>query len=166
MTKVILHVEDDENDVLLFEHALNKAGVDSPVHVVSNGRQAIEYFKGEGKFSNREAFPLPGLVLLDLKLPLVPGLEVLKWIRQQAELSIPVIILTSSENEEDMQAAYELCANAYLVKPNEVTKLAAVATAIKDFWLTLNCFPAEPRPFPCLAASERKAAQPGKASRK
>jgi CheY-like chemotaxis protein len=158
MTKLILHVEDDENDVLLFEHALAKVGVDNPVQVASNGRQAIDYLKGEGKYAEREQFPLPHLVLLDLKLPLVPGLEVLRWIRHDARLSIPVIILTSSESEEDIQTAYELCANAYLVKPNEVTNLAKVAKAIKDFWLTLNCFPVEPRPFPCLAGNEHNAA--------
>jgi len=159
MTKTILHVEDDENDVLLFEHAMNKAGVDNPIHVASDGRQAIGYLKGEGKFANRDEFPLPHLVLLDLKLPLVPGLEVLKWIREQAKLPIPVLILTSSENEADIEAAYRLCANAYLVKPNEVTKLVEVAKAIKDFWLTLNCFPAEPAPRPCAqpSAPHRKA---------
>jgi DNA-binding response OmpR family regulator len=166
MTKVILHVEDDENDVLLFEHALSKARVDNPVYVASNGRQAIHYLKGEGKFADRDEFPLPWLILLDLKLPLVPGLEVLKWIRHEARLSIPVLILTSSENEVDMEAAYELCANAYLVKPNEVGKLAEVAKAIKDFWLTLNCLPAEPKPFPSFAADERKPAKVHSASRK
>jgi CheY-like chemotaxis protein len=166
MIKVILHVEDDENDVLLFEHALSKAQVDNPVHVASNGRQAIEYLKGEGRFGDRDEFPLPHIVLLDLKLPLVPGLDVLKWIRNEARLSIPVIILTSSENEADMQAAYELCANAYLVKPNEVGKLAEIARAIKDFWLTLNCLPMEPRPFPCMTGDERKAATADKAGKK
>src|SRR5207237_4295601 len=130
MTKVILHVEDDENDVLLFEHALNKAGVDNPVHIASNGREAIDYLKGEGKFANRDEFPLPHLVLLDLKLPLVPGLEVLRWIREQAKLPTPVIVLTSSENEADIEAAYRLSANAYIVKPNEVGKLSEVARAI------------------------------------
>src|SRR5258705_5109841 len=138
MTKVILHVEDDENDVLLFEHAMSKAEVDASIQVASNGREAIDYLKGEGKFANRDEFPLPNLVLLDLKLPLVPGLEVLKWIREQAKLTIPIIILTSSENEEDIETAYRLCAKAYLVKPNEVTQLVEVAKAINDFWLTLN----------------------------
>src|SRR2546423_581327 len=146
MTKAVLYVEDEENDVLLFEHAMQKVGVDNPVHVALDGRQAIDYFKGEGKFANRAEFPLPSLVLLDLKLPLVPGLEVLKWIREQAKLTTPVIVLTSSENEADIKEAYRLHANAYLVKPNEVTKLVELAKAIKDFWLTLNCFPPEPAP--------------------
>jgi len=138
MTKVILHVEDDENDVLLIQHAMEKAGAESSIQVASDGKQAIDYLKGEGKFSNRDQFPLPCLVLLDLKLPFVPGLEVLKWMRQEAQLPIPVIILTSSENEADIATAYRLGANAYMVKPNEVGKLVDVAKAIKDFWLTFN----------------------------
>src|SRR2546426_4873268 len=117
MTKVILHVENEENDVFLLQHAMTKAGVDNPVQVASDGQQAINYFKGEGKFSNRAQSPLPYLVLLDLKLPFVPGLEVLKWIRGQAQLPTAVVILTSSENEADIAAAYRLGANAYLVKP-------------------------------------------------
>jgi CheY-like chemotaxis protein len=148
MTKVILHVEDEENDVLLFEHALSQAGVDNPVHVAGNGRAAIEYLKGEGKFSNRDEFPLPHLVLLDLKLPLVPGLEVLKWIREEGPRMVPVVILTSSENEADIEAAYRLSANGYVVKPNEVGRLVEVAQAIKSFWLNLNCLPPDAAPLP------------------
>jgi CheY-like chemotaxis protein len=102
-------------------------------------------------------------VLLDLKLPLVPGLEVLKWIRQQAQLSVPIVILTSSENEADIEAAYRLGANAYLVKPNEVTKLVEVAKAIKDFWVTLNCLQTDPGPAsppsPPRQARARRAAR-------
>src|SRR5213594_4107373 len=138
MKKVILHVEDDENDVVLIQHAMEKAGAESSIQVASDGKQAIDYLKGEGKFSNRDQFPLPCLVLLDLKLPFVPGLEVLKWMRQEAQLPIPVIILTSSENEADIATAYRLGANAYMVKPNEVGKLVDVAKAIKDCWLTFN----------------------------
>jgi len=138
MTNVILHVEDEENDVMLFQHAMAKAGVENPVQVAIDGQQAIDYFKGEGKFADRAEFPLPRLILLDLKLPFVPGLEVLKWIRRQARLQIAVVVLTSSEDAADLAAAYELGANAYVVKPNEVTKLVDVAKAIKDFWLTLN----------------------------
>ena len=142
-TKFILHVEDDENDVMLVQHALGEASVETPVHVVGDGLQAVDYFKGTADFSDRERFPFPDLVLLDLKLPFVPGLEVLKWIREEAKLPTPVIILTSSENETDIAAAYRLSANAYIVKPNQISKLVEVAKAIKDFWLTLNSPPPE-----------------------
>jgi CheY-like chemotaxis protein len=152
MTQVVLHVEDEENDVLLFQHAMAKAGLVTPVQVAGDGQKAIDYLKGEGKYSNRAEFPFPCLVLLDLKLPFVPGFDVLKWIRQEAQLATAVIILTSSESEADIAKAYQLGANAYLVKPNEVAKLVEVAQAIKDFWLTLN------RPPPEVAVALNSAA--------
>jgi CheY-like chemotaxis protein len=135
MTEVILHVEDEENDAFLFQHAMTRAGHLVPIQVATDGQKAIDYLKGEGNFANRAEFPLPSLVLLDLKLPHVPGLEVLKWIRQEAALSIPVVILTSSENEGEIAAAYELGADAYLVKPSDSGELAEIARVIKDFWL-------------------------------
>ena len=142
MAKVVLYVEDEENDVLLFQHAMAKAGHLGPIQVATDGQKAIDYLEGAGNFANRDDFPLPCLVLLDLKLPHVPGLEVLKWIRQEGALAIPVVILTSSENDDDIAAAYELGANAYLVKPSDIRQLAEIAKAIKDFWLIQN------RPFP------------------
>jgi two-component system response regulator len=145
MSNVILYVEDEENDVLLMQHAMAKAGVSSPVHVASDGQQALDYLKGEGKFANRTDFPLPCLVLLDLKLPLVHGLDVLKFIRQIG-LPVIVVILSSSESEQDIAAAYSLGANAYLVKPSDVTKLVEVARGIKEFWFALNRPPPESRP--------------------
>jgi DNA-binding response OmpR family regulator len=138
VSKVVLHVEDEENDVLLLQYAMTKAGHQMPLQVATDGQMAIDYLKGEGCFANREEFPLPDLVLLDLKLPLVPGPEVLKWIRQEAALRMPVIILSSSENQDDIATAYELGANAYLVKPSDTRHLADIAKAIKDFWLDQN----------------------------
>jgi CheY-like chemotaxis protein len=159
MTKLILHVEDDENDVLLTQLAMTKAEITNPVQVASDGQQAIDYLKGEGKFANRAKFPLPYLVLLDLKLPLVPGLDVLEFIRQ-ADLPIMVVVLSSSENDEDIAAAYRFGANAYLVKPNETSELLDLAKALKDFWLTLNrpppetqCTSDQPLPRPQKALS-------------
>ena len=137
MTKLILHVEDEDDDVFLIQNAFTKAGVTLPVHVARDGQQALDYLKGQGKYANRAEFPLPYLVLLDLKLPFTPGLDVLKFIRE-AKLPIVVVILSSSESETDIAAAYRLGANAYLVKPSDMAKLADVAKGIKDFWLTLN----------------------------
>ena len=138
MRKIILHVEDDENDVLLIHHALKKAGILDPIQVATDGQMAIDYFEGAGKFADRSEFPLPTLVLLDLKLPHVPGLEVIKWIRREAGLSVPLVVLTSSEHEGDIAAAYELGANAYLVKPTDSRKLAEMAQAINLFWFIHN----------------------------
>jgi DNA-binding response OmpR family regulator len=140
MPKGILHVEDEENDILLFQYAMTKTDQDVSIQVATDGQQAIDYLNGEGNYANRAEFPLPSLVLLDLKLPLVPGLQVLKWIRRERSLFIPVVVLSSSENEEDIAAAYELGANAYLVKPSDTRHLCEIAKAIKDFWLTLNRF--------------------------
>jgi CheY-like chemotaxis protein len=144
MARTILLVEDEANDVYFMQEAMKKAGVVNPIRVASDGRQAIDYFKGAGNFANREEFPLPCLVLLDLKLPYVMGLEVLKWIRQRPELQVIVIILSSSKDEEDIATAYRLGANGYLVKPPDLGKLLDMAKSIKDFWLTQNIPPSDP----------------------
>jgi len=143
MARTILLVEDEPNDVFFMQQAMQKAGVVNPIHVAGDGQQAIDYFKGAGKFANRAEFPLPCLVLLDLKLPYVMGLDVLKWIRQQPELPAIVIILSSSKEEEDITAAYRLGANGFLVKPPDLGKLLDMAKSIKDFWLTRNTPPPE-----------------------
>ena len=142
--KTILQVEDDPNDVFLLQKAMTKAGVENPIQVASDGRQAIEYLKGTGKFADREKFPLPCLVLLDLKLPYVMGLNVLQWIRQQPGMALVIIMLSASAEDADIAAAYRLGANAFLTKPSESSKLVEMAKAIKDFWLTHNTLPQEP----------------------
>lgn len=86
MTKLILLVEDDENDVFFFQRAMNSAGMLNPIQVANDGQTAIGYLQGTGKFADRATFPLPGLIFLDLKLSFVTGLDVLKWIHQQAGL--------------------------------------------------------------------------------
>jgi CheY-like chemotaxis protein len=145
ITKPILLVEDEPNDVLFFQRAMKKAGMINPVQVVNDGQAAIDYLQGTGKFAQREEFPLPALILLDLKLPFVMGLDVLKWIRQQSELAPIVVVLSSSREEADIAAAYRLGANAYLVKPAEASKLGDMVRAIKDFWLTQNTPPPNSR---------------------
>jgi CheY-like chemotaxis protein len=139
--QTILQVEDDPNDIFLLQHAMKKVGLTNPVHVATNGRQAIEYLSGAGKFANREKFPLPSLVLLDLKLPFVMGLEVLKWIRHQPGPAPIVLLLTASAEEVDIATAYRLGANGFLTKPSTAGKLEDMAKAIKDFWLTQNTLP-------------------------
>src|SRR5678815_6079041 len=134
----ILQVEDDPNDVFLFHHATKRVGLENPIQVASNGQEAIDYLHGAGKFANREQFPLPCLVLLDLKLPYVMGLDVLKWIRQQPGPALIVVMLTASGEDADIAAAYRLGANAFLTKPSESRKLEDMVKAIKDFWLTHN----------------------------
>src|SRR5437764_14452402 len=116
--KTILQVEDDPNDAYFFQHAMNKLNAANPVRVVTDGQEAIDYLSGTGKFADREQFPVPDLVLLDLKLPYVMGLDVLKWIREQPNTAPVVIILTASAEDEDIASAYRLGANAFLTKPS------------------------------------------------
>jgi CheY-like chemotaxis protein len=147
MAKVhsILHVEDREEDVFLLKYAFKRVGIVNAVHVVTDGQEAIDYLSGNGKFSDRMRYPLPSLVLLDLQLPQKTGLEVLEWVRQQPLLkSIIIIVHSSSIHEGDVRRAYDLGANAFLVKPSSTDSLAGMCQALKDFWLTHNTPPAEP----------------------
>ena len=138
----ILQVEDEESDVLFVQMAAEKVGILKPVQVVRDGREAIDYLAGNGKFSDREQHPLPCVVLLDLKLPHVPGLEVLKFIRSQPQLAtLVVIVLTSSDQNSDIEAAYRLGANSYIVKPLNPADLFNILTLIKSYWLRVNRFP-------------------------
>jgi CheY-like chemotaxis protein len=135
----ILLVEDDPNDVLLLERAFRRAGLVYPLTIVNDGDQALDFLQGEGKYENRIKYPLPDLVLLDLKLPRRSGHEVLTWIRRQPGLRrIPVIILTSSKESRDVSEAYDEGANSYLVKPPNAESLIEMVNQLEKYWLTLN----------------------------
>lgn len=141
----ILVVEDNEDDAFLLERAGKQAGVNS-FRFVSDGRQAIDYLKGNGPFSDRGRFPMPFLILLDLKLPFVSGFDVLKWIRQQPEFcTLVVIVLTSSKERRDIRRAAELGASSYLTKPATTGELVELIRAIKEYWLHMHQFPPQPR---------------------
>lgn len=135
----ILLVEDEETDVKLIRRALKKGGVVNKVQVVRDGQQALDYLFGKGQYADRAQYPLPGLVLLDLKLPKVGGLEVLEQIKAIEQLKrIPIVVLTSSADSKDINRAYDLGANSYLVKPVEFAAFCEVAAKIKLYWLLLN----------------------------
>ena len=137
--KPVLYAEDEDNDAFFLKRAFDVAIVAHPLVVVPDGQVAIDYCSGAGRYSNRDEFPLPCLLLLDLNMPKKTGLEVLKWIRNSPTVStLPVIILTSSLQDEDVHRAYLQGANAYLVKPSNPDELIAMAKTIKDFWLTQN----------------------------
>ena len=139
MTRSILLVEDDENDVLVMKMALEKVGLTGLIRMATDGREAQDYLSGSGIFADRHEYPLPYLILLDLKLPRVMGLEVLKWIRERPEFdSTIVLILSSSSMPEDIQGAYRLRANGYLVKPHTLENLQLMTQAIKGFWFIHN----------------------------
>lgn len=124
---VILLVEDNEDDALLVQLQLQRAGVDFELKTVYDGNEAIRYLAGEGKYSDRENFPMPSLVLLDLNLPIVSGLEVLAWIKEQPTFqSLPVIVLTATEDEAVIQKALALGANYYISKPPSAETLKVI----------------------------------------
>jgi CheY-like chemotaxis protein len=138
-THTILLVEDDENDVLFMEMALQKADLAHSFRVVEDGQAAIDYLSGAGEYVDRARFPLPALVFLDLKLPLIMGMEVLKWIREQSALdTMAVIVLTSSQQRSDIEKACALGANSYLVKPSSPAGLGEIVDLVKRYWLRLN----------------------------
>lgn len=135
----ILHVEDDPNDVLLIGRAFRKAEIAAQVQVVNDGDQAVQYLEGANGFAQRDKFPLPSLVLLDMKLPRKSGAEVLEWLRAQPVLKrIPVVMLTASRQPIDVNRAYELGANAYLVKPVNFDALVEMLKTLDSFWLRAN----------------------------
>jgi CheY-like chemotaxis protein len=136
---VILLAEDDPNDVLLIQRAFQRTLVANPVQVVRDGEEALAYLKGEDPFSDRERHPLPVLLLMDLKMPRKTGLEVLEWVRQQPGLRrLPIIVLTSSNQSPDINRAYELGANSYLVKPAGFDSLLELVKNLDMYWLILN----------------------------
>jgi CheY-like chemotaxis protein len=144
MSKTILLVEDEPNDAFFFEHCARKVGVDNPVIIARDGREALDYLEGAHQFADREKYPLPWLVVLDLKLPRATGFEVLEHIRRgPMAQKLIVLVLTSSSSDSDIQRAYDLGANAYLVKPSDPRQLASLVQAIKDFWLTHNRPPSD-----------------------
>ena len=138
---VILLVEDNEDDVFLMKRALKEAGIANRLLVAEDGEQAIDYLSGAGDFGDREKFPLPMIVFLDLKMPRKSGYDVLKWIRgNEALKALVVVMLTSSEEPRDISRAYREGANSYLVKPPTGDDLVGLAKAFKLYWLERNCF--------------------------
>jgi CheY-like chemotaxis protein len=127
----VLHVDDDPNDTTLLQVACAKAAVNFELHNVAEGSQVIEYLSGIGKYSDRTRYQMPGLILLDLKMPRVEGLEVLKWIRNHSTLNnLPVIVLSGSELQDDIRQAYAVGANSYLVKPPSLSLLISLVREI------------------------------------
>jgi CheY-like chemotaxis protein len=135
----ILLVEDNEDDAFLMVRALKSAGVEMPLRTIADGREALNYLSGVDRYVDRSEFPLPSLMFLDIKLPQVSGLEVLRWLRTLPDLRlIVVIILTSSNHPGDVREAYELGANSYVVKPASYQQLVDFARAFKAYWLQCN----------------------------
>jgi len=132
----ILVVEDSDDHVLLLRLAFEKAGILNPVQVVSSGEDAVAYLAGTVRYSDWKEFPLPSMVLLDLKLPGLDGLDVLRWIRQQPGLKgLRVAMLTSSDLGQEINTAYEIGVNVFLTKPVDLEKLVEMLKVFRAHWL-------------------------------
>lgn len=133
----ILIVEDEAADVEFLRRAFAKAYIPNPVHSVANGEEAITYLKGQGRYADRKAFPFPRVVITDLKMPQMDGLQLLRWIQLNPAFGVvPTIVLTSSTSQADVDAAFHAGASAYFVKPVDFKELEQIARIITDYWKT------------------------------
>jgi CheY-like chemotaxis protein len=143
---IILLAEDDSSDVFLMKRALDKANITHPMNVVRDGEEAIDYICGHGQFADRKAHPFPAILLLDLNMPKKTGFEVLEWVRSQTNYKrLPIVILSTSNQEHDVRRAYDLGANSYLTKPSHFDDLVEMVKMVDANWLKINV----PPPVPC-----------------
>jgi len=131
----VLLVEDNPDDAFFVKRAFASAGLNHPLFFVEDGAQAIEYLCGKGKYADRKVFPVPGLIIADLKMPRVTGFDLIKWMRGDGYTKvIPVIVMSTSALPQDVNRAYELGANAYMVKPTTYVALECLIRSIAEFW--------------------------------
>lgn len=135
----ILIVEDDPNDVDLFRLAFERIGISNPVQVARDGEEAIAYLSGQGEYAQRDRFPYPDFIMTDLKMPRKNGFDVLLWLKEEnSRRIIPTVVFSSSNHVADINKAYHLGANAYLVKPPNFKEMIAVLKQMHDFWNTVE----------------------------
>ena len=136
---VILLIEDNPADQQLTIRAFRKGHVSTNLQIASDGVEAMEYLRGEGKYFDREMYPIPDLILLDINMPRKDGKQVLKEIREDKDLKIiPVVMLTTSDQEKDVIDSYNLGVNAYISKPVRINEFMEVVHKLEDFWFSLN----------------------------
>jgi len=133
----VLLVEDDLNDIFLVKRAFKIAQIPTPLQVVTDGLEAMSYLKGSGKYGDRHTYPLPHLMVMDIRMPRKSGFEVLEWVKENPNRllrRIPIVVVSSSENPEDVNRAYELGANAYMVKPVNFRAVEHLFSSITHYW--------------------------------
>jgi CheY-like chemotaxis protein len=132
----VLLVEDDLNDIFLVKRAFKMARITSPLLVVTDGLEATSYLRGEGKYADRKTHPVPRLVVMDIKMPRKSGFEVLEWIKREpgSLRRIPVVIVSASQDPSDINRAYELGANAYMIKPAGFRAVEHLFKSITQYW--------------------------------
>jgi len=153
---VILVVDDSDDDQMLIRRAFAKAKVLNPLVAVGSGEEALAYLSGTGKYIGREDYPLPALILLDLKMRGMDGFDVLRWIRSQPGLqNLRIVVLTSSNDIRDANLAYQLGANSFLVKPVDFERFAQLSQALSGYWLWVDEAPDASRPPPVKGGGPR-----------
>jgi CheY-like chemotaxis protein len=131
---VILLVDDNPHDVVLIRLAFRRVGIIDTIHLVKDGDEAMRYIRGEGAYADRHQFPVPTLVLLDLKMPQTSGFDVLRWIREQPKLAaVVIVVMSGSKNDADIERAYSLGANSYLIKPSRFEEMVKMMETLKDY---------------------------------
>jgi CheY-like chemotaxis protein len=140
----VLLAEDNANDVVLIRRALEENSARNPLQVVRNGQEAIQYLAGEGTFVDRAMYPFPALFLLDLKMPVMDGLQVLRWLHDHPEIprKLPVVVLSSTELPNETQVAYAMDIQACIVKPLGYAELRERIRILKEYWLDYEPGPA------------------------
>lgn len=136
---IVLVAEDREDDILMLRRAFQQLGFQIPAQFVHNGDETIAYLAGTGRFANREEYPVPDLLLLDLKMPRKTGFEVLEWIQGQPSLSrLRVVVLTTSSDIFEVNRAYQLGAASFLTKPLHFTEFRDTIQAVYNYWIAMN----------------------------
>jgi len=134
-TKLFLLVEDNDDDALLFDRVVSKAKLGIELRRVRNGQEGIDYLLGAGEFSDRQQFPFPHVIMLDLKMPICDGFDFLNWKRRQKSLAcLPTIVMTSSTFDGDLRRSYELGAHSFTMKVNTADSLSARVEALREWW--------------------------------
>jgi CheY-like chemotaxis protein len=132
---IVLIAEDNQDDAFMLQRAIQKSGLEMPVYICGDGKEAIQYLKGEGEFSDRRKHPFPRLIVTDLKMPICDGFDILEWLQKHPECNlIPKIVLSSSNQEVDIVRAYQLGANCYFAKPTSSAQLNKIVEALYGFW--------------------------------
>ena len=149
----ILVAEDEVNDVMLLQRAFAQARVKAPIYFAQDGQEVMDYLEGKAPFDNPVEYPLPNLLLLDLRLPRVSGFEVLEWLRGHPTLNrLLVVVFSESGEARDVTRAYSLGANAYIFKPREADELVRIVERLQNYWLNIHAEPDQVLPMPLLKA--------------
>lgn len=138
----LMVVDDSDSDIFCLKRGFQKAGIEVRIHELSDGQSAIDYLSGSAPFADWAQCPLPNLMILDIRMPGLDGFDVLQWVRAQSGIgAMPIIMLSSSAEAEDVDKAHQWGANSYLVKPHSLSEFTRLAEGIERYWFQLSVFP-------------------------